>query len=161
MIPEQAVFIPLHQLIAGWDLHNTHLGLILPRLASPLGVFLMSQFFRAIPIEIEEAARLDGADRLTVFLRVMLPLSRPALTTLGIFTFVGTWNDFLWPLVSATRVEMYTITVGLAATQANFAQSEGLGSLMTSAVLASAPILLLFLFFQRYIVDAVRVNTRF
>jgi multiple sugar transport system permease protein len=121
----------------------------------------MMQFFRAIPKEIEEAATLDGAGPWTVFRRVILPLSRPALATLAIFSFVQTWNDFLWPLVSTNKPDMYTVTIGLASLQGNFAQSEGLGSLMTTAVLTSAPILLLFLFFQRYVVEAVRGTARF
>ncbi len=161
MVPEQAVFIPLHTMFSAWDLHNTHIALMLPRMAIPLGTFIMMQFFKAIPRDIEEAAAIDGANRFTVYLRIMLPLTIPALTTLGIFTFVLSWNDFLWPLVSATRGEMFTVTIGLASLQGNFAQSEGLGSLMTSAVVASAPMLLLFLFFQRYIVQAVKTGTRF
>ena len=161
MVPEQAVFIPLHTMFSGWDLHNTHIALMIPRLSVPLGVFIMTQFFRAIPRDIEEAARLDGANRLQIYWRIMLPLTRPALTTLGIFTFVLTWNDFLWPLVSATDQNMFTVTIGLASLQGNFAQSEGLGSLMTSAVVASLPMLLLFLFFQRYIVEAVQSGSRF
>lgn len=161
MVPEQAVFIPLHTMFSAWGMHNTHIALMIPRMAVPLGVFIMMQFFRAIPKDIEEAAKLDGATRLTIYRRIMLPLTIPALTTLGIFTFVLSWNDFLWPLVSATRNEMFTVTIGLASLQGNFAQSEGLGSLMTSAVVASAPMLLLFLFFQRYIVQAVKSGTRF
>lgn len=161
IVPEQAVFIPLHTMFSEWDLHNTHVALMLPRMAVPLGTFIMMQFFRAIPRDIEEAAAIDGASRFTIYLRIMLPLTIPALTTLGIFTFVLSWNDFLWPLVSATRTEMFTITIGLASLQGNFAQSEGLGSLMTSAVVASAPMLLLFLFFQRYVVQAVKTGTRF
>lgn len=161
MVPEQAVFIPLHTMFSGWDLHNTHIALMIPRLSVPLGVFIMTQFFRAIPKDIEEAARLDGANRLQIYLRIMLPLTRPALTTLGIFTFVLSWNDFLWPLVSATDQNMFTVTIGLASLQGNFAQSEGLGSLMTSAVVASLPMLVLFLVFQRYIVEAVQSGSRF
>lgn len=161
MVPEQAVFIPLHTMFAGWRLHNTYTALIAPRLAMPLGVFIMTQFIKQIPPEIEEAAQLDNANRLTVFFRIILPLSVPALTTLGLFTFVLTWNDFLWPLVSATSSEMYTITVGLATLQGNFAQTEGLGFLMGSAAVASAPMVLLFLLFQRHIVEGVRLGGRF
>ena len=161
MVPEQAVFIPLHTMFSGWQLHNTYIALMIPKLSIPLGVFIMTQFFRAIPKDIEEAARLDGANRLLIYLRIMLPLTRPALTTLAIFTFVLSWNDFLWPLVSATDQEMFTITIGLASLQGNFAQSEGLGSLMTGAVAASAPMLVLFVMFQRYIVEAVQSGSRF
>ncbi len=158
MIPEQAVFIPLHQMFADWGVHNTHFALVTPRVAVPIGVFLMMQFFRAVPREIEEAAELDHASRFTIFWKVMLPLSVPALTTLGLFTFIHAWNDFLWPLVSATRSDMYTVTVGLASIQGNFAFSEGLGSVMASAVFASLPIVILFLIFQRYIVAGVAMS---
>ncbi len=158
MIPEQAVFIPLHQMFADWGVHNTHFALVTPRVAVPIGVFLMMQFFRAVPREIEEAAELDHASRFTIFWKIMLPLSVPALTTLGLFTFIHAWNDFLWPLVSATRSDMYTVTVGLASIQGNFAFSEGLGSVMASAVFASLPIVILFLIFQRYIVAGVAMS---
>jgi len=161
MVPNHAVFIPRLVIFSALGMYNSYVGLILPRVALPLGVFLMMQFFRAIPKEIEEAATLDGAGPWTVFRRVILPLSRPALATLAIFSFVQTWNDFLWPLVSTNKPDMYTVTIGLASLQGNFAQSEGLGSLMTTAVLTSAPILLLFLFFQRYVVEAVRGTARF
>lgn len=158
MVPEQAVFIPLFTMFADWGMHNTHAALVAPRLAVPIGVFLMTQFFRAVPRELEEAAELDHASHLTIFWRIMLPLSVPALTTLGLFTFIFAWNDFLWPLVSATKSEMFTVTVGLASIQSNFAFSEGLGSVMASAVFASLPIVILFLIFQRFIVAGVAMG---
>jgi len=161
MIPDHAVFIPRHVLFSSLGLSNSYLGLSLPRLALPLGVFLMFQFFRAIPKEIEEAAALDGAGSWTTFRRVILPLSRPAMVTLGIFAFVQAWNDFLWPLVSTNKPEMYTVTIGLASLQADFAQTEGLGSLMATAVVTSIPILLVFLVFQRYLIEGVRGTARF
>ena len=154
-VPQSAVVIPLHRLFADWGLHNSHAGLILPGLAAPFGVFLMTQYFKAIPLDIEEAALLDNASRLKIFLRIILPMSWPAQATLGIFTFLGAWNDYLWPLISATRSEMYTLSLGLASTQSNFAQSEGLGFLMAQAVIAAVPVLLLYAFFQKYIVAGV------
>lgn len=155
MIPEQAVFLPLHSMIAGWDMHNTYAALVAPRVANPFGVLLMAQFFKAVPRELEEAAELDHAGRVKVFLTIMLPLSRPALTTLGIFTFLAAWNDFLWPLVSATDSNMYTITVGLSSLQGNFAQSESLGFLMATAVYAGLPMVVVYLFFQHHIVRGI------
>lgn len=154
-VPEQAIIIPLFKTFADLDLHNTYAALILPRLAAPFGVFLMTQYFRAIPKEIEEAALLDNASRFKIFWRIILPLSIPAQATLGIYTFLAAWNDYLWPLISASKPEMYTLTIGLASTQSNFAQSEGLGYLMAEAMFAGLPILILYLFFQRYIVTAV------
>jgi multiple sugar transport system permease protein len=158
MVPEQAVFIPLFTMFGDWQLHNTHFALVMPRVAVPIGVFLMTQFFRAVPRELEEAAELDHASHFKIFWRIMLPLSVPAMTTLGLFTFIHAWNDFLWPLVSATRADMFTVTVGLASIQGNFAFSEGLGSVMASAVFASLPIVLLFLVFQRFIVAGVAMS---
>ncbi|WP_319519200.1 carbohydrate ABC transporter permease [uncultured Martelella sp.] len=154
-IPEQAVLIARHQIFAKIGLHNTYYALILPGLSAPFGVFLMTQFFRAIPKDYDEAALLDNASRFKIFWKVLLPLTLPAQATLGIFTFLIAWNDYFWPLITATRKEMYTLTVGIASSQMNFAQTEGLGFLMAQAVFASAPILIVYLFFQKYIVTAV------
>jgi multiple sugar transport system permease protein len=154
-IPEQSVIIARHQMFSALALHNTYPGLILPGLAAPFGVFLMTQYFRAMPKELEEAAWLDGASRFGTFFRILLPLSLPAQATLGIFTFLSTWNDYWWPLISATNSDMYTLTVGVASSQMNFAQTNGLGFLMAQAVFASAPILIVYVIFQRYLVLAV------
>lgn len=154
-VPEQAVLIARHQLFSWLKFHNSYQGLILPGLSTPFGVFLMTQYFRAIPKELDEAALLDNASRFKIFWKVLLPLTLPAQATLGIFTFLNAWNDYFWPLISGTKKEMYTLTVGIASTQTNFAQSEGLGFLMSQAVFAGAPILILYLFFQKYIVTAV------
>jgi multiple sugar transport system permease protein len=154
-IPEQAVIIVRHRLFAEFDLHNTYLALIAPGLSAPFGVFLMTQYFRAIPTEIDEAALLDNASRFRIFWRVLLPLTLPAQATLGIFTFLSAWNDYWWPLISATRQDMFTLTVGIASSQLNFAQTEGLGFLSAQAVFAGLPILIVYLFFQKYIVQAV------
>jgi multiple sugar transport system permease protein len=154
-IPEQAVIIGRHQMFSAVSLHNTYTALVLPGLAMPFGVFLMTQYFRAIPRELDEAAMLDGASRPRIFWRVLLPLTLPAQATLGIFTFFHAWNDYWWPLISATDRDMLTLTVGIAATQMNFAQTEGLGFLMAQAVFAGVPTLLVYLVFQKYLVRAV------
>ena len=155
MVPEQAVFIPLYTMFADWGWHNSYHALILPRVAVPIGVFLMMQFFKAVPKDIEEAARIDGVGWLQIFWHVMLPLARPAMMTLAILTFLYAWNDYLWPLVSAQQREFFTITLGLASIQSNFAQAEGLGRVMASGVIASLPVVVLFLIFQRYVVRAM------
>jgi multiple sugar transport system permease protein len=154
-VPEQAVIIARHQLFTEWKMHNTYLALILPNLSIPFGVFLMTQYFRSIPTDLDEAAMLDNASRFKIFWRVLLPLTVPAQATLGIYTFIYYWNDYLWPLISATKPEMFTLTVGIASTQTNFAQAEGLGFLMAQAVFAGLPVFIVYLFFQRYIVQAV------
>jgi multiple sugar transport system permease protein len=154
-IPEQAVILPQHRLFADLGLHNSYPGLILPGLAGPFGVFFMTQYFKAIPTDLDEAAMLDGASRFQVFWKVLLPLTAPAQATLGVFTFLGTWNAYWWPLISATRSDMYTLTIGLAAAQSNYAQTSGLGFLMAQAVFASVPILIVYIIFQKQIVRAM------
>jgi len=154
-IPEQAVILPQHQLFAALHLHNSYPGLILPGLAGPFGVFFMTQYFRAIPVELDEAAMLDGASRFRTFWKVLLPLTLPAQATLGVFTFLGSWNSYWWPLISATKSDMYTLTVGLASAQMNYAQTSGLGFLMAQAVFASLPIFIVYILFQKHIVSAM------
>jgi multiple sugar transport system permease protein len=154
-IPEQAVILPRHQLFAELGLHNSYQGLILPGLVAPFGVFFMTQYFRAIPRELDEAAMLDGASRFTLFWKVLLPLTLPAQATLGVFTFLGSWNDYWWPLISATTSDRFTLTVGLASSQMNYAQTSGLGFLMAQAVFASIPILIVYIIFQKQIVRAM------
>ncbi|WP_114011123.1 carbohydrate ABC transporter permease [Cohaesibacter intestini] len=154
-VPEQAVIIARHQMFSWLNMHNSYLGLMLPGMSSAFGVFLMTQFFRAIPKEIDEAALLDNTPRFRIFWRVLSPLTIPAQATLGIFTFLLAWNDYWWPLISATKKEMFTLTIGIASTQTNFAQSEGLGFLAAQAVFASLPVVVVYIFFQRHIVTAV------
>jgi multiple sugar transport system permease protein len=154
-VPEQAVILPRHQFFAQLGLHNTYPGLVLPGLGTSFGVFFMTQYFRAIPRDLDEAALLDGASRFTVFWRVLLPLTIPAQATLGVFTFLGSWNDYWWPLISATTSDYFTLTVGLASAQMNYAQTSGLGFLMAQAVFASIPILIVYLLFQKQIVRAM------
>lgn len=159
MVPKEAMFIPQFLMFAEVDAHNTYSALALPRIAAPLGVFIMTQFFRALPRDIEEAAEVDGASQWQTFWRVMLPMAVPALTALGIFTFVLTWNDYLWPLVSATEPDMFTITTGLASLQGNFAQATSLGSLMARGVIAAAPLLVLFVLFQRRLIRGISLGS--
>lgn len=154
-VPEQAVIIARHQMFSQFGLHNTYFGLILPGLSAPFGVFLMTQFFKAIPKEIDEAALLDNASRFKIFWKVLLPLTLPAQATLGILTFLTSWNDYFWPLISATQKEMFTLTVGIASSQSNFAQSEGLGFLSSQAIFSAIPIIIVYIFFQKHIVTAV------
>jgi multiple sugar transport system permease protein len=154
-IPGEAVVLPRHQLFAQLGLHNSYPGLIIPGLVTPFGVFFMTQYFRAIPKDYDEAAMLDGASRLSIFWNVLLPLTVPAQSTLAVFTFLASWNDYWWPLISATRSDMYTLTVGLAASQMNYAQTSGLGFLMAQAVFASVPIFIVYLVFQKQIVRAM------
>ena len=159
MVPKEAMFIPLFLMFAEVNMHNTYTALILPRVAIPLGVFLVTQFMMAIPREVEEATEIDGATRWTTFWRVIMPMSKPALTALAVFTFILTWNDYLWPLVSATQKEMFTITTGLASMQGNFAQATELGSLMARGVAAALPLMVLFLIFQKNLIRGISMTS--
>ena len=154
-IPDQSVILVRHHIFSALHWHNTYAGLILPGLSAPLGVVLMAETFRGLPKSLEDAARLDGASAFGVFWHVMLPQTRPMLTSLGIYTFLLSWNDYWWPLISATRPAMYTLTEGMAAAQSNYAGITGLGVLMAEAVLAGLPVLIVYLVFQRRFVSAL------
>ena len=159
MIPFEAIFIPVYLLFANLELHNTYWALIIPGIASSFGIFLLTQFFKGIPRELEEAAYMDGATRFGVYWRIIMPLSAPVLTTLAIFTFLGNWNSYLWPLVSATRPEMQTITVGLIKMTNQSSFLDFYGRNMAGAWLTALPILIFFFVFQRRIISGIAINS--
>jgi len=159
MVPREAMFIPLYLMFATTGQLNTYPALFLPRIALPLGVFIMTQFFMAVPKEMEEAARVDGAGHARTFVQVMIPLARPAMASLAIFTFVQSWNDYLWPLVVATKPEFYTLTVGLAQQQSSFEAARSLGDLMARGVIGSLPLIIVFLIFQRQLIRGVSLGS--
>jgi putative chitobiose transport system permease protein len=150
MIPFQIVMIPLYILVVQLGLRNTYLGVIFPDIASAFGIFLLRQAFQSVPKELEEAARMDGCSELGLWWNVMLPAIRPALVTLAIFVFIGSWSDFLWPLIVLDRPEYYTLPLGVASLAGTFSLDWRL--IAAGSVISIAPILLLFLFMQRYIV---------
>lgn len=153
LIPWQVNSIPLYFMMNAMDLLNTRLGLILPITAMPIGVFLLRQFFVNIPKELEEAAQLDGATSFGILMRVILPMSFPALAALGIYMFVFTWNEFFWSVIALTRKEMFTIPIGLKALQGAYDIKYGL--LMAAAAFASLPVLIIYLFLQRKIITGI------
>lgn len=159
MVPFEAVFIPLFTMVADLGQHNTYPALILPRIASALGVFVMTQFFSKVPKEYAEAAMVDGAGRWTVFLRIMLPLARPAILSLAILAFVWSWNDYLWPLVSVSDRDMFTITPGLASLKLQWSNAQDLGSIMARGVVGAAPVLIVFLIFQRHLLRGITLTS--
>lgn len=150
MIPFQVVMIPLYILAVNLGLRNTYLGLILPYLASAFGIFLMRQAFQGVPKELEEAARMDGCSDLGIWWNVMLPATRPALVTLGIFVFIGTWSEFLWPLILLDRPERYTLPLGVARLAGSFSLDWRL--IAAGSVLSVLPAIAVFVLLQRYIV---------
>lgn len=154
MVPGVVTFVPLFVLVSQLGLVNTYPGLILPFLVSPLGVFLMRQFMMGIPDSLIEAARIDGAGELRTFARIVMPLCGPPLATLGILTFLASWNNFLWPLVAAQSEEKYTLPVALALFSTG-QNATDYGLLLAGAVLVIAPIVLLFVVLQRYFVQGV------
>ncbi len=159
MVPGQATFIPVYLMFADLELLNTYTALILPGVASPFAIFLLAQFFKDIPIELEEAAYMDGATRLIVFRRIILPLSIPALTTLAIFTFLGNWNSYLWPLVAATKDEVRTITIGLKLISQQWGYDDSYGRVMAAAWVGAMPIVLFFFAFQRRILSGISIGS--
>lgn len=150
MIPFQIVMIPLYILMVQLGLRNTYLGIIFPGIASAFGIFLLRQAFQGVPKELEEAARMDGCSELGLWWHVMLPAIRPALVTLAIFVFIGSWSDFLWPLIVLDRPEYYTLPLGVATLAGTFSLDWRL--IAAGSVISIAPVLLFFLFMQRYIV---------
>lgn len=147
VIPFQLLVIPIFLVLKWGHLLNTYGALILPTAANGFGIFLLRQYFLTIPVELEEAAMLDGANRWQVLWQVMLPLARPALVTLFLFTFIGEWNDLFKPLVFTTRPELRTVQLALAEFQEQFTSSWPL--LMAAVVIGTVPVVLLFLVGQR------------
>lgn len=154
MIPGQITIVPLFILVRNLGLYNTHLALILPGLINPFGVFLLRQYFVTIPTEIEDAARVDGANVFTIYWRIILPLSGPVLTTLAILTFVGMWNAYFFPLIMINSPELQVITVGLTLLRGQYG-AGALGPIAAALTMAIVPVLVVFLLLQKYIIKSV------
>jgi multiple sugar transport system permease protein len=157
MVPGMVIFVPQFVLVSNLGLVNTYAGLILPFLAGPFGVFLMRQFMMAIPDELLDAARVDGAGEVRIFRSVVLPLLGPGLATLAILTFLASWNNFLWPLVVAQSEDKYTLPVALALVSVDQNQTN-YGLLLAGAVLVVLPIVLVFIALQRYFVQGIAMT---
>lgn len=153
VIPFQLLVIPVFVILKYAHLINTYWSLILPTAANGFGIFLMRQSFVSIPIELEEAAMLDGANRLKILTQIMLPLSRPALVTLFLLTFIGEWNDLFKPLVFTTRPELRTVQLALSEFQEQFTNDWSL--LMAAVVIATIPVLILFLIGQKQLIQGI------
>jgi len=157
MIPGVVTFVPLFVMVTKMGLSNTLLGMILPFLAGPFGVFLMRQFISSLPDELIQAARIDGAGELRIFFSVILPLCGPALATLGILTFLTSWNNFLWPLVIAQTEDKYTLPVALALYSVGQNATQ-FGLLLAGAVVVVLPVLAIFLVLQRHIMQGIAMT---
>jgi multiple sugar transport system permease protein len=159
MVPNAVLLVPQYVLTQRLGWLSTYQGMIVPEAATTFafGVFLLRQFFVTMPGELEDAARIDGANAWQVFTRVVLPLSQPVLAALAIFTFRSAWNDFLWPLIAVNRPDMFPLPVALALLRGAYA-SESYGPIMAGAALSALPLLLVFLVANRRIVEGVRLS---
>ena len=153
MVPFQVVIIPTFIIVKDLGLIDTLGALMLPNLVSAFGIFMLRQFFLTLPIELEEAARIDGASRLGILFKIVLPLSGPALATLAVIMFLWTWNDFLWPLITIYSESHMTLQLGLATFQG--AHQTNTNLLMAANVMSMIPVLLLFFFAQRWFVRGI------
>jgi multiple sugar transport system permease protein len=156
MVPFQVLLIPVYVEVYNLGWLDTLFGLIIPRATNGFGIFMLRQFFSGLPREYDEAARLDGASEWFIYRRITLPLSVPALMTLGIFHFTFNWNDFLWPLVITSSADMRTIPAGLALFTGQHEVQYSL--LMAGAVLTMLPLLIAFIFLQRYFVQGISLT---
>jgi multiple sugar transport system permease protein len=156
MIPAIVTIIPAFLIITTFGWMNTYWALCTPTLSSVWGIFLLRQFFLTIPKEFEDAARVDGASEFTIFLKVILPLAKPALATLAIFAFMGSWKDFLWPLIVTNRIDMRTVEVGIASFSNLY--TTDWPHQMAAAVVVMLPIVIVFLFAQKYFVRGITMS---
>jgi multiple sugar transport system permease protein len=157
MVPGSVTIVPIFILIRYLNLADTHWSLILPAITSAFGIFLLRQFFLTIPTELEDAAKIDGANPLQIYSRIILPLGAPALSVLAIFTFNGTWNEFFRPLIFLKTWEKFTLPLGLITLRG----VEGTGSIsvvLAGVSLSILPILLVFLFAQRYLIEGITLT---
>ena len=149
MIPGQLLTLPLYLILREFGMIDSYYGVILPGLFSAYGTFLLRQFFKTIPRDLEDAARIDGSSAFGIYWRIILPLSKPALATLGIFIFVSAWNDFFWPFIVLSDNSKMTLTVGLA--QFNDLFLADWGKLMAGSMISLIPVLIVYLLFQKFI----------
>lgn len=156
MVPFQVLIIPLYQQFNAFGLVNTLAGAMLPRLAMPVGIFILKQFFEGIPSAIEEAAFIDGANRYRIFATIIVPLGKAAMATVIILSFINAWNDFLWPLVVISDSAKYTITVGIANFQGTHGTDYAL--IMSGALIASIPQFIFYAFFRNKIIAGIAMS---
>lgn len=155
-VPWQTYMVPQFILMSKLGLNNTHMALILLQAFSAFGVFMMKQFYQGIPDELCEAGRIDGMSEYAIWAKIMLPLSKPAISTLIIFTFVGTWNDFLGPMIYLTKTELKTIQIGLRMFITQYSTEYGL--IMAGSVVTLIPVLIIFLIMQKNFVQGISVS---
>ena len=156
VIPGQVAMVPLFLLLKQMGLVNSYGGIIVPALASIFGIFLVRQYALSIPDDLLEAARIDGASERRIFVEVVVPLLKPIIVTLAVFTLLGTWNDFMWPLIVLSDQDLYTLPVALASLSREHVQDNEL--MMAGAVLTTLPVLVVFLSLQRYYMQGLMLG---
>ena len=158
MIPGMALLIPVYKLLADMGLVNSYLGIIITRMADVGGIFLLRQFFFSFPKDLDNAARIDGAGEFRIFAQIVLPNSIPAILTVGMFNFMGNWNDLLWPLIMTSRPETRTITAGLAMLTGHGSSVTPYGVVMAGALISALPLLIVFFFVQKRFVEGIAMT---
>jgi alpha-1,4-digalacturonate transport system permease protein len=153
MIPLQVILIPIYLVVSSLGLVNTYWGMIIPAAATPTGVFILRQYMLTIPDELIEAARIDGAGEFRIFARIILPLCRPALAVVAIFSILWRWNDFIWPLLIAQKEELYTLPVALALLNGQLVVPYNI--VLAMSVMSIIPVLFMFVFMQRQIIQGI------
>lgn len=156
IIPGQVTMLPVFLLLNKMGLINTYFGVIIPGLASIFGIFLIRQYLQSVPDSLIEAARIDGANDFLIYRKIILPLAKPVLVTLALFTFMGTWNDFLWPLIVMTKESMYTLPVALANLLGEHVQDVEM--MMAGSVITIIPVLIVFLVLQKYYLQGIMIG---
>jgi len=153
MIPGAVLIVPIYQVLGAANLLNTYWAVIFPQVPAVIAVFVFKQFFDALPVEIEEAARIDGAGYWRIYRSIILPLSQPVIAAMSILTFVTVWNNLILPLFVLSNPKLMTIPVGLATVQGSYGQR--VADIQASAILGALPLVILYLFFQRRIIEGV------
>ncbi|MGA0062082.1 MAG: carbohydrate ABC transporter permease [Candidatus Planktophila sp.] len=153
MIPLQVILIPMYLVVSSLGMVNTYWGLIIPAAATPTGVFVIRQYMLTIPDELIESARIDGAGEFRIYARIMLPLARPALAVIAIFSILWRWNDFLWPLLIAQTERLYTLPVALALLNGQLVVPYNV--VLAMSVMSIIPVLFMFVFMQRQIIQGI------
>ncbi len=154
MVPGQIVMLPLFLFMSKWHLTDSLWAVILPAMAAPFGIYMIRQYMDAIPKSLAQAAQIDGATDWQIYCKIYAPLSKPIIATSGIFIFITQWNSFLWPLITLNSEANYTLTVGLSTLQDQQLMDYGL--LMAGATIAAIPMIAVFLFFSRYLLEGMR-----
>lgn len=158
MIPAMALLIPVYKLLGSMGLVNSYLGIIIPRMSDVGGIFLLRQFFISIPKDLDNAARIDGAGEFRIFAQIILPNAVPAILTVGMFNFMGNWNDLLWPLIMTSKPETRTITAGLAMLTGHGSSVTPYGVVMAGALISALPLLIVFFFVQKRFVEGIAMT---